>query len=117
MPLLPIDALKVASIDPNQPQTNQHPLRRPPAHHREIRTWCNSALPTERANTSDQDRHLNRTVSTRARGVAAAPAGFGEFAGALLIGNFGNGHINAFDPGTGEFLGKVRKPPGSDYRH
>jgi uncharacterized protein (TIGR03118 family) len=45
-------------------------------------------------------------------GVAAAPAGFGEFAGALLIGNFGNGHINAFDPVTGEFLGKVRNPHG-----
>jgi uncharacterized protein (TIGR03118 family) len=45
-------------------------------------------------------------------GVALAPAGFGEFAGDLLIGNFGNGHINAFDPGSGEFLGKVRDPHG-----
>jgi uncharacterized protein (TIGR03118 family) len=45
-------------------------------------------------------------------GVAAAPAAFGEFAGALLIGNFGNGHINAFDPKTGEFLDKVRDPHG-----
>jgi uncharacterized protein (TIGR03118 family) len=52
--------------------------------------------------------------------VAFAPAGFGEFAGALLIGNFGNGDINAFDSGngeflgsgTGEFLGKVRNPHG-----
>ena len=45
-------------------------------------------------------------------GVALAPAAFGEFAGDLLIGNFGNGHINAFDPGSGEFLGKVRDPHG-----
>jgi uncharacterized protein (TIGR03118 family) len=45
-------------------------------------------------------------------GVTLAPAGFGEFAGALLIGNFGNGHINAFDPETGDFLGKVREPTG-----
>ena len=45
-------------------------------------------------------------------GVAQAPAGFGQFSGEILIGNFGNGHINAFDPATGEFLDKVRDPHG-----
>ncbi len=45
-------------------------------------------------------------------GVTRAPASFGEFGGDILIGNFGNGHINAFDPVTGEFLGKVRNPHG-----
>jgi uncharacterized protein (TIGR03118 family) len=45
-------------------------------------------------------------------GVAQAPAGFGQFSGEILIGNFGNGHINAFDPATGEFLDKVRNPHG-----
>jgi len=45
-------------------------------------------------------------------GVALAPASFGEFGGDVLIGNFGNGHINAFDPMTGEFLGKVRNSHG-----
>jgi uncharacterized protein (TIGR03118 family) len=45
-------------------------------------------------------------------GVAQAPAGFGQFGGDILIGNFGNGHINAFDPVTGEFLDKVRDPHG-----
>jgi uncharacterized protein (TIGR03118 family) len=45
-------------------------------------------------------------------GVALAPASFGAFAGDLLIGNFGNGHINAFNPTTGEFLDKVRNPHG-----
>jgi uncharacterized protein (TIGR03118 family) len=44
--------------------------------------------------------------------VALAPAAFGEFAGDLLIGNFGNGHINAFDMESGEFLGKVSDPHG-----
>ena len=38
--------------------------------------------------------------------------GFGELGGALWIGNFGNGHINAFDPDTGKFLSKVRDPKG-----
>jgi uncharacterized protein (TIGR03118 family) len=31
-------------------------------------------------------------------GVALAPAGFGNLGGDLLVGNFGDGHINAFNP-------------------
>ena len=31
-------------------------------------------------------------------GLAIAPAGFGAFGGALLVGNFGDGTIAAFDP-------------------
>src|SRR5260370_40247886 len=45
-------------------------------------------------------------------GLAQAPASFGQFAGAILIGTFGDGHINAFDPGTGAFLGKVTNSLG-----
>jgi hypothetical protein len=40
-------------------------------------------------------------------GLAIAPASFGKFAGALLVGNFGDGQINAFNPVTGQFLGKL----------
>lgn len=46
-------------------------------------------------------------------GVALAPASFGPFVGGkLLIGNFGNGHINVFDSATGELLDKLRDPDG-----
>jgi uncharacterized protein (TIGR03118 family) len=45
-------------------------------------------------------------------GVAIAPAGFGSFGGALLVGNFGNGQINAFDPTTGAFQGTISGPNG-----
>src|SRR5206468_2356698 len=45
-------------------------------------------------------------------GVAPAPASFGDLAGALLIGNFGNGHINAYNPVTGEFIDKLRNSGG-----
>jgi uncharacterized protein (TIGR03118 family) len=42
-------------------------------------------------------------------GLALAPAGFGRFSGDLLVGNFGDGRIHAFDPATltadGEFEG------------
>jgi uncharacterized protein (TIGR03118 family) len=40
-------------------------------------------------------------------GLAIAPAGFGEFGGALLVGNEDDGRISAFDPTTGAFLGQL----------
>jgi len=41
-------------------------------------------------------------------GLALAPASFGKFGGALLVGNLGDGTINAFGPLTGRFLGTLR---------
>lgn len=46
-------------------------------------------------------------------GLAWAPANFGELSGALLVGNFGNGHINAYNVQTGAFLGSMRRPSGA----
>ena len=40
-------------------------------------------------------------------GFAMAPAAFGPFGGALLVGNFGDGTINAFSPTTGKQLGTL----------
>jgi uncharacterized protein (TIGR03118 family) len=48
-------------------------------------------------------------------GVAQAPSGFGPFSGDVLIGNFGDGTINAFDPASGRSLGTVRMPDGSTF--
>jgi uncharacterized protein (TIGR03118 family) len=45
-------------------------------------------------------------------GVTQAPANFGAFSGAMLIGNFGDGRINAFDAASGAFLGSMREPSG-----
>jgi uncharacterized protein (TIGR03118 family) len=45
-------------------------------------------------------------------GVAQAPQGFGRASGALLIGNFGDGRINAYDPVSGRFLGALRTGHG-----
>ena len=39
-------------------------------------------------------------------GVAVAPATFGAFANAILVGNFGDGTINSFDT-TGKFMGQL----------
>src|SRR3954453_23283862 len=40
-------------------------------------------------------------------GIVVAPASWGSFANDLLVGNFGNGEINAFNPTTGAFVGTV----------
>jgi uncharacterized protein (TIGR03118 family) len=51
-------------------------------------------------------------------GLAIAPAGFGPFANDLLVGNFGNGRINVFDPNSadpnGTFLGQLTRDQAGD---
>ncbi|HUB80862.1 MAG TPA: TIGR03118 family protein [Bryobacteraceae bacterium] len=45
-------------------------------------------------------------------GMQIAPATFGQFGGALLVSNFGDGTINAFDPAKGTQLGTLQDPTG-----
>ena len=40
-------------------------------------------------------------------GLAIAPKTFGSLAGALLVGNFGDGRINAYNATTGAFVGQM----------
>lgn len=54
------------------------------------------------SNAGGAETHLNSPW-----GVAVAPSSFGTFSGALLVGNFGDGKINAFDPVTGAFKGTL----------
>ncbi|MEP6658103.1 MAG: TIGR03118 family protein [Betaproteobacteria bacterium] len=63
----------------------------------------------------DPNGNLINRVATRGKlnapwGMAMAPAGFGKFSGRLLVGNFGDGTINAYDVATGEFRGQLRTP-------
>ncbi len=46
-------------------------------------------------------------------GLALAPANFGQFSNDLLVGNLGDGHINAFDPSTGAFQGQLADRNGN----
>ncbi|HEY3968214.1 MAG TPA: TIGR03118 family protein [Planctomycetaceae bacterium] len=41
-------------------------------------------------------------------GMTIAPPKFGKFAGALLVGNFGDGKVHAYDVDTGKLLGTLR---------
>jgi uncharacterized protein (TIGR03118 family) len=43
-------------------------------------------------------------------GLAVAPATFGPAGGDLLVGNFGDGTINAYDPVTGALIGTLADP-------
>jgi len=54
------------------------------------------------------DTHLNSPW-----GVTQAPAGFGDFGGDILVGNFGDGTISAFDPLTLLFEGTINGLSGS----
>jgi uncharacterized protein (TIGR03118 family) len=64
----------------------------------------------------DTDGHLLRRFASRGPlnspwGVARASYAFGRFSGDILIGNFGNGRIHAFDS-NGNFLGGLRDANG-----
>jgi hypothetical protein len=52
-------------------------------------------------------------------GLAIAPATFGKFANDLLVGNFGDGTINAYDPTTGarRVRGNAAGRQRQEYRH
>jgi uncharacterized protein (TIGR03118 family) len=45
-------------------------------------------------------------------GLTLAPAFFGEFSHAVLVGNFGSGTIAAYNAVTGQFLGNMLTPNG-----
>ncbi|HEY5046390.1 MAG TPA: TIGR03118 family protein [Rhizomicrobium sp.] len=46
-------------------------------------------------------------------GMAIAPSDYGSFANSLLVGNFGNNWINAFDPTSGALLGTLSTKSGN----
>ncbi|MBS1716567.1 MAG: TIGR03118 family protein [Armatimonadetes bacterium] len=60
---------------------------------------------------------ISRLVSqgplNSAWGMAMAPGNFGEFSNDLLVGNFGDGMINAFDSNTGAFKGSITTQSGT----
>jgi uncharacterized protein (TIGR03118 family) len=53
------------------------------------------------------DQHLNAPW-----GMVIAPAGFGRFSNRLLVGNFGDGSIQAFDLANGRRVGALRTSQG-----
>jgi len=79
-------------------------------------------LPTTTANTGivdvfDLNGNMLQRLATNSHlnspwGVTQAPAGFGDFAGDILVGNFGDGTISAFNPLTLAFDGTLSGSSG-----
>jgi uncharacterized protein (TIGR03118 family) len=59
-------------------------------------------------------RFASQGVLNSPWGMAVAPQNFGRFSEALLVGNFGDGKINAYDLLTGKWLGNLTRPNGDD---
>src|SRR5581483_655427 len=57
--------------------------------------------------------HLTGADLNAPWGVAVAPATFGAFANDILLGNFGDGTITAFDPTTGKEVGQLTDQNGN----
>ena len=53
------------------------------------------------------DTHINQPWA-----IAKAPSNFGSFSNDLLVGNFGDGTINAFNPKNGHFVGELKNANG-----
>ena len=64
-----------------------------------------------------QGNFLRRVVTNGALnspwGMALAPVGFGDVGGDLLVGNFGDGTINAYNPTSGTFIETLRDANGN----
>ena len=66
----------------------------------------------------DRDGHILQDFTDHSLlndpwGMAIAPEGWGAFGGALLVANFGDGTIAAYDVDTGESLGYLRDADGN----
>ena len=65
----------------------------------------------------DQEGNFSRRFASNGSlnapwGIAQASPNFGRFSNDILIGNFGDGTINAFDPASGTFLGQLQDSSG-----
>ena len=59
-----------------------------------------------------QRRIASANVLNAPWGMALAPDDFGSFGGSLLVGNFGDGTIHAYDVDSGKLLGALKNDDG-----
>jgi len=59
------------------------------------------------------ERFASQGLLNSPHGIAVAPDNFGQFSNALLVGNFGDSKVNAFDLNTGQFLGQLTDAHGN----
>ncbi len=87
------------------------------AHHDDVKGAGNGFV-----DVFDTDGNLMRRFASQGTlnspwGLALAPANFGQFSNDVLVGNFGDGRINAFapgiSPGPGTFIDQLRDGNGN----
>jgi uncharacterized protein (TIGR03118 family) len=59
------------------------------------------------------ERFASQGLLNSPHGIAVAPDNFGQFSNALLVGNFGDSKVNAFNLNTGQFLGQLTDAHGN----
>lgn len=78
-----------------------------PAKHDDIASLGNGFVDVFDTNGHLIQRLISNAPLNSPWGLALAPNNFGQFSNDLLVGNFGDGAINAFNPCTGAFLGRL----------
>jgi uncharacterized protein (TIGR03118 family) len=82
------------------------------AHHDDVRGLGNGFVDIFDTNGNLLRRFAAQETLNSPWGLALAPDDFGKFSHALLIGNFGDGRINAFDPRSSALLGQLQDSHG-----
>jgi uncharacterized protein (TIGR03118 family) len=83
------------------------------AHHDDVKGAGNGFVDVFDTNGNLIRRFASGGTLNSPWGLALAPANFGQFSNDVLVGNFGDGRINAFDPVTGAFLDQLRNGNGN----
>ena len=84
-----------------------------PVTHRPATTANTGVVDVFDTNGNFLQRLVTNTHLNSPWGITQAPGTFGSFGGDILVGNFGDGTINAFDPTSGAFLGTLSNPSGN----
>lgn len=84
-----------------------------PANHDDDPGAGNGFVDVFNADGTSPVRLVSRGMLNSPWGMVIAPSSFGDVSNALLVGNFGDGWINAYNPATGDFLGSLKSPSGS----
>jgi len=77
------------------------------AHHDDVKGAGNGFVDVFDTNGTLIRRFASGGTLNSPWGLVLAPAKFGKFSNDVLVGNFGDGRINAFDPASGAFLGQL----------
>jgi uncharacterized protein (TIGR03118 family) len=83
------------------------------AHHDDVAGIGNGFVDVFNPNGTLIRRFASEGTLNSPWGLALAPANFGQFSNDVLVGNFGDGRINAFNPVTGAFLDQLRDGNGN----